>query len=141
MTAPDPTPVTLDGVRAALAAVAAGVPELAAAYAYGSRVTGADSAHSDLDLALVLSAGSKPGPLLAETVAVRLAERLDFGVEVDAHLVDHLPLPVLGRVVTEGVLVFDRDPSRRVEFETATRRLYFDFVPFMERDAREALRG
>ncbi len=133
-----PTP---DGVRTALAVVAEGIPELAAAYLYGSAVTGNAGPGSDLDIALVLVDGAEPGPLFAETVSARLAERLGFAGEVDAHRVDHLPLPVRGRVVTEGVLVFERDPERRVEFETSTRRLYFDFLPFLERDAREALGG
>lgn len=133
-----PTP---DEVRAALAGVAEGIPELAVAYLYGSAVAGDVGPDSDLDIALVLFPDADPGPLFAETVSGRLAERLGFAGEVDAHVVGHLPLPVRGRVVTEGVPVFERDAARRVEFETSTRRLYFDFLPFLERDAREALRG
>lgn len=129
----------IDGIEAALAGLRDELPELAAAYVYGSAATGAAREGSDVDIALVLTAGARPGPLFAEGVSVRLGERLGFSVEIDAHLVDHLPLPVLGRVVTEGVLVFERDPRTRVEFETTTRRLYFDFLPFLERDAREAL--
>ncbi|MFO7893929.1 MAG: nucleotidyltransferase domain-containing protein [Longimicrobiales bacterium] len=128
-------------VRAALGEVGADIPDLAVAYLYGSAVAGDAGPGSDLDIALVLVADADPGPLFAETVSARLAERLGFTGEVDAHLVDHLPLPVRGRVVTEGVPVFERDAVRRVEFETSTRRLYFDFLPFLERDAREALGG
>jgi len=128
-----------DEVRTALAHVARTLPGLAAAYAYGSRARGSANTGSDLDLALVMGPAARPGPLFAETVATRLEQRLASRVDVDAHRVDHLPLSVLGRVVTEGVLVFDGDPSARVEFEVSTRRLYFDFLPFLERDAREAL--
>jgi predicted nucleotidyltransferase len=130
-----------DEVRGALAAVAEGLPELAAAYLYGSAVTGDAATAGDLDIALVVAPGAEPGPLFAETVSVRLAEALGFAGEVDAHRADHLPLPVRGRVVTEGVLVYEREPEPRVGFETSTRRLYFDFLPFLERDAREALGG
>ncbi|MGK7312319.1 MAG: type VII toxin-antitoxin system MntA family adenylyltransferase antitoxin [Candidatus Longimicrobiales bacterium M2_2A_002] len=133
-----PTP---DEIRTALAVVAERLPELAAAYLYGSAVTGEVGPGSDLDIALVVVPGAEPDPLFAETVSARLGERLGFAGEVDAHVVDHLPLAVRGRVVTEGVPVFERDPEQRVEFETHTRRLYFDFLPFLERDAREALRG
>lgn len=128
----------MEELRAIVSAVAAEVPQLAAVYLYGSRALGTAAVGSDVDLALVLTAGVETGPLLAETIAARVGERLDFAVEVDAHRADHLPLPVLGRVVTEGILLFERDASRRVEFETSTRRLYFDFQPFMERDLREA---
>lgn len=72
---------------------------------------------------------------------IRRAVRRAVAVEIDTHIVEALPLAVLGRVVTAGVLLFERDARRRVEFETSTRRLYFDFLPFLERDAREALRS
>lgn len=119
-----------------------GVPEIAAVYLYGSQATGDALPISDIDLALVLCAGAAPDdPLFAERVAVRVAEELETALEIDAHVVDTLPLAVLGRIVTTGVLLLERDASRRVEFETSTRRLYFDFLPLLERDAREALRS
>ncbi len=82
---------------------------------------------------------ARDDPLLAERLSVRIAHELDAGIEVDAHLADDLPLPVRGRMLTSGVLLYEADPSRRVEFETATRRLYFDFLPLIERDAREGI--
>lgn len=116
-------------------------PEVAAAYAFGSRVTGPRLPSSDLDLAFVLSdeADASFDPLLPERLAARIAETLRTPIEVDAHLAAHLPLNVQRRVVTEGILLYESDPKRRVEFETHTRRLYFDFLPFIERDARKAL--
>lgn len=76
---------------------------------------------------------------VACSTAARLTLELDSSVELDVHIASSLPLPVRGRVVTEGVLLYEADPSARVEFETATRRLYFDFLPFLDRDAREGL--
>lgn len=131
----------LERLKTAAADVLGEAPDVAAAYAYGSRVSGRPLPMSDLDLALVLRTDAEPDdPLFAEVLAARIGERLGAGPEVDAHLARHLPLPVRGRVVTEGVLLYEADPSRRVEFETGTRRLYFDFLPLLERDAREALR-
>jgi len=132
--------VSLDRVRVVMSQVLSDVPEVAAAYAYGSRVAGRPMPGSDLDIALVLAAGVRgDDPLLAERVAGRVASELQASVEIDAHIADDLPLPVQGRVVTQGVLVFERDPVRRVDFETSTRRLYFDFLPFLERDAKIGL--
>lgn len=134
--------VTLDQIRRAVRRAVAGIPEVAALYLYGSQVTGKALPLSDIDLAVVLSAdGPADDPLLAERVAVRVAQELETSIEIDTHIVEALPLAVLGRVVTAGVLLFERDARRRVEFETSTRRLYFDFLPFLERDAREALRS
>jgi predicted nucleotidyltransferase len=133
---------SLERIRKALSRAVTAVSEIAAVYLYGSQVSGNALPSSDIDLALVLSVDSVPDdPLFAERVASRVAEELETSLEVDAHVVDTLPLAVLGRIVTTGVLLFERDASRRVEFETSTRRLYFDFLPFLERDAREALRS
>jgi predicted nucleotidyltransferase len=133
---------TRDRLRAAVASALGGTPEVAAVYAYGSRVSGRPSPLSDLDLALVLTDTASPDdPLFTEVIANRIAEALPGEPELDVHLAEDLPLPVRGRVVTRGVLVFESDPARRVAFETATRRLYFDFLPLLERDARTALRA
>jgi predicted nucleotidyltransferase len=136
------TEISLDRLRAAVSAVVRDVPEVAAVYAYGSRIAGRPLPGSDLDLAFVLGPGAPPAdPLFAERLSARIAVELRTGIEIDGHLAGHLPLAVQGRVVTTGVLLFERDPVRRVAFETATRRLYFDFLPFIERDARIALGG
>ncbi len=134
--------ISLDRVRAAVTEVLQDVPVIAAAYAYGSRTSGRVLPLSDLDLAFVLVPdASRDDPLLAERLAARIASALGTSVEVDAHVAEDLPLPVQGRIVTTGVLLFERDPARRVEFETSTRRLYFDFLPLLERDARAGLRS
>lgn len=115
---------------------------VAAAYAHGSRVRGRPLPLSDLDLVVVLSKeGETDDPLRAERISSLLASELRTSVEIDAHLAEDLPLPVLGRVVTRGVLIYERDPVRRVDFETSTRRLYFDFLPLLRRDARAGIRA
>lgn len=130
----------LDRLRRVVARVLDAQPvAVAAAYAYGSRVHGRPSPLSDVDLALVLANDGAPeDPLLAERLAARIAMQLGTGVEIDVHLARDLPLGVRGRAVA-GVLVYERDPRRRVEFETSTRRHYFDFLPYLERDAREGI--
>lgn len=134
--------VALERIRAAVERVVGELEEVAAVYLYGSQVTAGASPLSDIDLALVLFDDRQPAdPLFAERVAARIATELGTEVEIDAHIAGGLPLAVQGRIVTTGVLLFERDAKRRVEFETSTRRLYFDFLPLLERDAREALRS
>lgn len=134
--------ISMDELRAALARILGELPSVAAAYAFGSRASGKPTERSDLDLALVLRGDpSRDDPLLAERVSGRLATGLGTPIEIDTHVAADLPLRVRGRIVTSGVLLYEADPSSRVEFETATRRLYFDFLPFIDRDAREALRS
>lgn len=132
--------ISLDRLTDVLQDVLADVPELAAVYAYGSRAGGHPLPLSDLDLTVVLRDDPRDrDPLFAERLSARIASALRTPVEIDVHVAEDLPLPVRGRVVTEGRLLFQSDPSRRVAFETATRRLYFDFLPFLERDAREGI--
>lgn len=134
--------ISIEELRSTVGAVLEPVDEVAAAYAYGSRVRGRPLPLSDLDIGFVLEADARrEDPLLAERLAARIATALGTGIEIDAHIADDLPLSVRGRMVTEGLLIYERDASRRVEFETDTRRLYFDFLPLLERDAREGLRA
>ncbi|TVR58639.1 MAG: nucleotidyltransferase domain-containing protein [Gemmatimonadales bacterium] len=116
-------------------------PEVAVIYLFGSAATGSAHPRSDVDLAVVLmdpEAPSVQDPLLAERLAATLQLALPAH-EIDLHLTHRLPLPVRGRVVTTGRPLFVRDDAVRVEFETSTRRLYFDFLPFLERNAREGI--
>lgn len=130
----------LDGLKEAASKAFASADEVAAAYAFGSRIKGHPLPGSDLDIALLPTPGSADSdPLLAEKMAGRFAEALGSDIEIDCRLTDSLPLTLTGRIVTEGVLIYDRDPRLRVTFETDTRRHYFDFLPLIERDAREGL--
>lgn len=132
--------ISLDRLADVLSGILADAPGVAAVYAYGSRVSGSPLPLSDLDLAVVLTEDAeRDDPLLAERLSVEISRALGTRIEIDAHVARDLPLAIRGRVVTEGRLVFEADPSRRVEFETSTRRLYFDFLPFLERDAREGI--
>lgn len=139
--------IDLERLREAAKRVFDDRDEIVAAYAFGSRISGRPLPTSDLDIAVVTRAEEvHADPLFPERMAVRLAEALDViadGKEprpdLDLRLVDQLPLTLRGRIVTEGVLVFESDPVRRVAFETDTRRKYFDFLPLIERDAREGL--
>jgi hypothetical protein len=60
----------------------------------------------------------------------------------DVRCIDTAPLRVQGRVLSEGKLLYVRDDSFRVSYETQTRKLYFDFLPVltMMRQARVARR-
>ena len=44
-----------------------------------------------------------------------------------------MPLMMKGNIVTEGILIYSKDDSLRVEFEINVRRAFFDFNPFIKR--------
>ena len=79
---------------------------------------------------------------LALSLALRIDESLDHRVQSEVRVINHLPLAVKGRILTDGVLIYSRAEQSRIEFETRTRKLYFDFLPviFQHRNAyREKL--
>jgi hypothetical protein len=35
------------------------------------------------------------------------------------------------KVITEGILIYEKDALERLEFENSVKREYFDFVPYL----------
>lgn len=102
------------------------------AYLYGSAAEGYARPFSDVDIALVLS----PEPPLS--ARERLWLELDIAAEIerrcgignaDVRSINQSPLVVQGKVVTEGLLLYSRDETFRIEYEVYTRKLYLDFRP------------
>jgi predicted nucleotidyltransferase len=121
-------------LRARLGAVLAGFP-VEIAYLHGSVARGCPLPTSDVDLAVVLS---EPMPDVVARLKVEL--RIQAAVEkacglttVDVRAINVAPVTALGEIVQEGLCLYARNTSRRAEFESLTRRKYFDYRPTAER--------
>ena len=66
------------------------------------------------------------GPSLAAKVELAVS-----GVAVDLRLLNLAPTPFRFGVITKGRVFFVRDDQKRIDFETRTRSLYFDFLPHL----------
>jgi predicted nucleotidyltransferase len=116
------------------------------AYLYGSAASGKTTSLSDIDIALVLTPDCALDPygrfMLELEVEAEIETQLGIH-NADVRCIDTAPLRVQGRVLLEGVLLFARDNSFRVSYETQTRKQYFDFQPVltMMRQARSARRA
>lgn len=108
-----------------------------AAYVYGSVATGLVHPFSDVDIALLLEEG------LVDRLSAYERLRLEADVELriadltgincaDVRIVNDAPVEWRGVVVTEGVCVYSRNESHRIEFEMRSRKEYFDFRPALE---------
>jgi predicted nucleotidyltransferase len=121
------------GIRQKLNQVASsvftGTPVLFA-YLYGSFAKGAAHPFSDLDVGIfVVGLDTRACLNLELSLALRIDESLDHMVQSEVRVINHLPLVIKGRILTDGVLIYSRAEQPRVEFETQTRKLYFDFLP------------
>lgn len=102
------------------------------AYLFGSRARGTARAGSDVDVAVLLDPSVEASDRLG--VQLRLARRLAAasGVgDIDLVVLDGAPLPLRGRVVQEGRVVFSVDEAARVEYDSRTAREFFDYAIFI----------
>ena len=105
-----------------------------AAYVYGSVARGTVTPFSDVDVALLLTTPLPPYERLKLELTIQGEIEAASGLSpVDVRAINQAPLLVRGRIVQEGVLLYERDRVRRVAFEVATRKRYFDFAPAARR--------
>jgi predicted nucleotidyltransferase len=119
-----------------------------AAYVYGSVARGTMTPLSDVDIALLLTAPLLPYERLKTELAIQgdIEAACDLS-PVDVRAINEAPLVVQGRIVQQGILLYERDRGHRIAFEVATRKRYFDFAPeahrlrdtFLQRVHREGL--
>lgn len=114
-------------------------PDVAFAYAFGSRVSGGDRPGSDLDVAVHLEGDPSPELRHTRTLDLMMSLAAAAGCEVDVVVLNGAPLPLAGRVLTEGRVIASRDDVARVRYEIATRREFFDFQYHAQRVTRALL--
>ena len=104
------------------------------AYLYGSHATGAVHPFSDIDIAVYVSGeGPENNYDLEMSLALEIDRELRTRSKSDVRIINYLPLPVAGEVVTTGKLIYCRDDKLRTDFEAKTRMAYFDFIPFLKK--------
>ena len=105
---------------------------IVAAYLYGSRARGEERPDSDVDLGVLF--GETPAPKL-DNAASRLESRLEaaLGLSVQVTALNTAPPDLVHRVLRDGVILHDADPSKRIRFEVAARNRYFDLLPHLAR--------
>jgi predicted nucleotidyltransferase len=118
------------------------VPGVAAAWVFGSVARGTARADSDIDFGVLLTERGAEKSLAPRWLG-DLASRLETatGRTVDLVMVEAQGPILRHRILKEGVLVFDANRERRIDFESDTISRYLDFAPTFERAARHTRRG
>jgi predicted nucleotidyltransferase len=120
-------------------------PEIVFAYLHGSFLTG--NQPRDVDLAVFAVASTFQALEQTHQVTMELSIPLEMEIQeaislpVDLQVLNQAPLEFRCRVVDHGLLLLDRDPTLREDFELLTRKEYWDFRPILEEHLQEALRG
>jgi len=113
------------------------VEGLAAAWLFGSCARGTARPDSDVDVAVLYVDAPPPG---LEGLAFHLEAALDGLLGRPTHLtvLNRASVDLAQRVLRDGLLLLDRDRSRRIRFEVRTRQEFWDFEPFLRRYRRTA---
>jgi len=113
--------------------------DIVCVYVYGSVARGEARGASDIDVAVLYA--QEPRPTL-EGLGLELGYTLErlLGRPVDLVILNRAPLDLIHRVLRDGVLVYDSDPSSRIRFEVQARNAYFDLLPYL-RQYRRATPG
>lgn len=120
-------------------------PEIVFAYLHGSFLTG--NQPRDVDLAVFAVASTFQALEQTHQVTMELSIPLEMEIQeaislpVDLQVLNQAPLEFRCRVVDHGLLLLDRDPTLREDFELLTRKEYWDFRPILEEHLQEALKG
>ena len=123
-------------IRDSLFAIAPGIfskhPVLFA-YLYGSYATGVIHPFSDLDIGIYVEKVPDRKYLELElSLSLEIDACLEIAIASEVRIINKFPLVILGKMITEGVLIYSRNEVVRVDFETSVRSAYFDFLPVIQ---------
>ena len=114
--------------------------EPAVVYLFGSVARGGDRPGSDVDVGVLFR--RDPPPTL-DGLPLRLEGELEqlLGRTVQVVTLNTAPADLRARVLRDGVLILDRDPSLRIRFEVRTRNEWFDLQPILREYRRAGARA
>jgi predicted nucleotidyltransferase len=106
-----------------------------AVYLFGSVARGDAREGSDVDLAVLLA---EDPPRTLDGLGLDLADELqaELGSPVQVVVMNAAPCDLTHRILRDGRLLVDREPSVRIRFEVRARNEYFDLKPFLDRYRR-----
>ncbi len=118
-------------------------PDILFAYLFGSKVKGYANERSDWDITVYFNTSIKQNDRWPEFELEAEISRI-VGGTVQVTVLNGPLSPVFGfEIIKDGVLLLDRVPNLRIDFENRTLRQYHDWQYFLNRQikAERHLRG
>jgi len=108
-------------------------PNIIFAYVFGSRVKGYENLRSDWDIAIFIDIEKqKESPWERFVIEAELSSLLKSNVQVV--VLNNVDDPLFNfTVINEGVVVVDREPAKRIYYESNTLNRYHDWQFFLNR--------
>ena len=110
-----------------------GHPEIDVLYLFGSHATNTVNPLSDINLAILLGRNVERGEyfdLRLKYIGV-FAEILGTD-EIDVVVLNNAPAHLAFRIISLRDILYEKNPSHRVEFELRVVNQFLDFRPFLE---------
>ncbi|MFZ3167366.1 MAG: nucleotidyltransferase domain-containing protein [Candidatus Methanoperedens sp.] len=110
-------------------------PEVLFSFLFGSYAKGIQNENSDIDIAIYLIDESliEKDPLYPSRLAIKIERALAGKKTVDVRILNGSTLRFRSQVLRFGKLLFSKDEKKRIEFETSSLDLYYDFKPHLEK--------
>jgi len=106
--------------------------EVDVAYLFGSRARGDFTEESDLDFAILLSRNFNDPYDFVRLIA-DLAMALGVKDEkINLVVLNDASLELAYKVISEGIIIYERNIEKRVDFEVNTLKFYLDFKPVLD---------
>ncbi|MBI2264286.1 MAG: nucleotidyltransferase domain-containing protein [Armatimonadetes bacterium] len=118
-------------------------PYIAAAYLFGSQVSGKTSHTSDTDIAILLDDNAPTGRQLVheeDYLAYRIAKALEIK-KVDLMDLNGQGLVFQHTILRTGILIYEADPAVRIPFVAKVISYFCDFEPTLRLMERYRIEG
>jgi hypothetical protein len=105
---------------------------IVAVYLFGSIARGTAGPGSDVDVAVLYA---EAPPVSLEGLPLDLEAKLErvLGAQVEVVVLNRAAVDLVHRILRDGRLLVDRDPSARIRFEIRARNEFFDLQPVLAR--------
>jgi predicted nucleotidyltransferase len=113
-------------------------PEVTLAYLFGSQVKGEVGPLSDYDIAVLFESYSDGGELRG---ALGSALATALGTRIDVVFLNRAPIELAYAIIAEGIIIYERDPSTRIDYESKVMGLYGDYLPTLRAQKHDILNG